>query len=142
MRRRLALTVTFALVALAPVGAVAMASDVSSTHSYIQANFALAKAGVAHIPASQAKVAALNASLAASCPNVGKGAPELEVTQPLSGEVAAALWSAAYGVNAGPIHAFATASRRWHWSNGKSTRIATRYARSLSEMASLPLPNL
>jgi hypothetical protein len=142
MRTRLALTIAFALLALGPLGAVAKASDVSSTHSYIQANYVLAKAGVANVAAEQAKVAALNASLARTCPNVGLGAPELEVTQPLSGEVASALWAEAYGVNAGPIHAFARASRGWHWSSGKITRMATRYAKSLNEMASLPVPDL
>jgi hypothetical protein len=144
MRRRAVLTFTLMLLACALPGAVtaASASDVSSTHSYIRANYALAKAGVAHIAAAQAKVAALNASLAQSCPNAGQGAPELEVTQPLSGEVVVALWSLAYGVNAGPINSFFAASSHWHWSNGKITRIAKRYARSQHEMATLPLPDL
>jgi hypothetical protein len=142
MCRRPALTVTFTLLALALCATAAVASDVSSTHSYIQASYAVAKAGVANIPATQARVAALNADLAQRCPKVGQGAPILEITQPLSFEVADELWSLAYRVNAKPIHAFAAASRGWHWSSGKITRIARRQARGLTEMASLPLPDL
>jgi hypothetical protein len=144
MCRRACLTLVVTLLACAGPGVVAAASgsDVSSTHSYINANYALAKAGLASIPAGQAKVAALNASLAQNCPKAGEGAPPLEVTQPLSHDVVVALWSITYGENAGAVRKFVAASRRWHWSNGKTTRIAARYAKGLHEMASLPLPDL
>jgi hypothetical protein len=120
----------------------ATASDVSATHAYIQANYALAKAGVAHIAASQAKVQAFNSTLAKECPGAGKGAPELEVTQPVSHEVVAALWSIAYGEDAGPIATFASKAKKLRWSSGKITRIASRYATSLHEMATLPMPSI
>jgi hypothetical protein len=139
------LSVSLAALAVLTTAALtppASASDVSSTHAYILANYALAKSGVAHVGVEQAKVHALNASLAQSCPGAGKGAPQLEVTQPLSAEVVVALWSAAYGAEAGPIHAFVAASHHWHWSSSKITRDATRYAKGLGEMASLPTPDL
>jgi hypothetical protein len=121
---------------------VAGASNVSATHVYIQANYALAKAGVARIGAIQAKVLALNASLAQQCPGAGKGAPELEITQPISHEVVAALWAIAYQANAAPISAFVAKTKHLRWSSARITKIVARYARSLHEMATLPLPNL
>ena len=120
----------------------AAASNVSATHAYIQANYALAKAGVARIGAVQAKVQALNSSLAQQCPGAGKGAPELEITQPLSGEVVAALWSVAYGANAGPIATFVSKVKPLRWSSGRIARIVSRYARSLHELSTLPMPSL
>jgi hypothetical protein len=120
----------------------ASGSNGSATHAYIQANYALAKAGVARIGAVQRKVQALNAALAQQCPRAGAGAPELEVTQPLSGEVVAALWSIAYRTNAGPIATFVSRTKHLRWSNGRITRIVSRYAKSLHELATLPMPNL
>jgi hypothetical protein len=118
------------------------ASDASATHAYIQANYALAKAGVARIGAIQAKIHAFNTSLAQQCPGAGKGAPELEITQSLSHEVVAALWSIAYQATAAPIATFVAKTKHLRWSSGRITRIVARYARSLHEMATLPLPNL
>jgi hypothetical protein len=120
----------------------AAASDVSSTHAYIQANYALAKAGVAHIGVVQAKVQALNASLAQSCPHAGAGSPELESSQPMSSEVVVALWATTYAANAGPIATFASKTKQLRWSNGRITRMVSRYARSLHEMATLRMPDL
>src|SRR5947209_1330569 len=138
MRGSIAIGVLLAVAA----GGPAAASNVSATHAYIRANYALAKAGVARIPAIQAKVGQLNASLSQQCRGAGKGAPELEVTQPLSHEVVAALWSIAYGTSAQPIAAFVAKAKHLRWSNGRLTRIVSRYAASLHEMATLPLPNI
>jgi hypothetical protein len=130
-------------VLIAALGAQgAAASNVSATHAYIQANYALAKAGVARIGAIQAKVQALNSSLAQQCPGAGRGAPELESTQPVSGEVVAALWSIAYAANASPIATFVSTVKHLRWSGGRITRIVSRYARSLHELATLPMPDL
>jgi hypothetical protein len=142
MRGLLVSTVVCAALVLGALAPTACASDTSSTHAYIQADYALDKAGVADVAIEQAKVHALNATLAQTCPGVGKGAPELEVTQPLSGEVVVALWGAAYGAESAPIHKFIAASRHWRWSNSKITRAAARYAKALGEMASIPQPDL
>lgn len=140
--RKLRMAIT-ALALLAALGAhSAAASNVSATHAYIQANYAVAKAGVARIGTVQTKVQALNANLAQECPGAGRGAPELEVTQPVSGEVVAALWSIAYGTNAGPIATFAAKVKPLRWSSSRITRIVSRYARSLHELSTLPMPNL
>lgn len=138
--RLLLITTTTFLIA---VGAqAAEASNLSATHAYIQANYAVAKAGVARIGTIQSKVLALNTSLSQQCPGAGKGAPPLEVTQPVSAEVVAALWAIAYQTNAAPIATFISKVKHLRWSNPRITNIVARYARSLHELATLPLPNL
>jgi hypothetical protein len=136
-------TVLVALaLALLPTQANAAPQDLASTHAYIQANYALARAMVARIAPAQAKIERLNGGLARECAHVGTGSPENEASQPVSHEVAAALWSVAYGTSAGPIGAFVRTAAHLRWSNHTTTLIAQRYARSLHEMATLPLPNL
>jgi hypothetical protein len=127
--------------ALAPAQAIAAPQDVAATHAYIAANYALAQASVARIGPVQAKIERLNASLARECPRAGIGTPEVEASQPMSYEVAAALWSIAYGTAAGPIRTFVAVTRRLHWSNHALTRAAASYARNLHEFSTLPLPN-
>lgn len=141
MRRALT-SITIAALLAAAGAQSASGSNVSATHAYIQANYALAKAGVARTQGIQAKAQALNASLAQQCPLAGNGAPVLEVTQPLSHEVVEALWSIQFGANAAPIATFASKTKHLHWSNARITRIVARYATSLREMASLPFPSI
>ena len=127
---------------LAPSLALASQQDTVATHTYINANFALARAGVARIGTAQARIEALNRKLGAECPLVGKGTPETAASQPMSYEVAVALWSVAYGTSAGPIRTFASAVRPLRWSNRRITRLAQSYVTSLSALATLPLPDL
>jgi len=128
--------------ALLPAQAGAAPQDVAATHAYIQANYALARAMVARIGPAQANIERLNGRLARECPHAGTGSPENEAAQPVSHEVAAALWSVAYGTSAGPIGAFVRTAAQLRWSNHTITLIAQRYARGLHEMATLPLPHL
>jgi hypothetical protein len=127
---------------LAPSAALASQQDLTATHAYVKANYALSRAGVARIRTAQAGVEALDRKLGAECPLVGKGTPETEASQPMSYEVAVALWSVAYGTNAGPIRTFAKALRPLRWSNPRITRLAQSYAGSLVALATLPLPDL
>ena len=141
MRACSTISVALAL-ALLPTQANAAPQDVAATHAYVQANYALARAMVARIGPAQAKIERLNGRLARECPHAGTGSPENEAAQPVSHEVAAALWSVAYGTSAGPIGAFTRTAAQLRWSNHTITLIAQRYARGLHEMATLPLPNL
>jgi hypothetical protein len=141
MFRAAAPIAALALLASAPA-AVAGQQDVAATHAYINANFTLSRAGVARIGRAQSRIDALNHKLGGECPLVGKGTPETEASQPMSYEVAAALWSVAYGTNAAPIRAFADKVKALRWSNGRITRMAQSYATSLLSMAALPLPDL
>jgi hypothetical protein len=122
--------------------ALASARDVAATHAYIRANYALQRASVARIGVAEARIAAYNAKLAAECPRAGRGTPLNESAEPMSYEVAAALWSIAYGTAAGPIHTFARAVAPLRWSSARITRAARSYASDLLALATLPLPDL
>jgi hypothetical protein len=122
--------------------AAAAGVDAGSTHAYIRANYAYARTTVARIHATHARIAVFNARLARECPNVGKDSPENEASQPMSYEVAVALWSIAYDVDAGPIGAFAKATSALRWSNLRLTRLARGYASDLQKLVSLSMPNL
>jgi hypothetical protein len=135
----LGLTLTLAL---APTQASASSQDVSATHAYIEANFSLAQAMVASTSAGQKKIVALKTTLAHECPGIGAGSLQNEASQPISHEVAVALWSIEFGTDAGPIGKFQQAAGRLHWSNSATNRAATKYARTLHELATIPPPNL
>ena len=92
---------------VAPADALAGSQDVTSTHAAIAADHALDRARVQMIAATQATVESYRARLAAECPDAGAGSPETEAAEPMSAEVADALWSIAYGAAAAPIARFA-----------------------------------
>ena len=129
-------------IGLAPAQALAAHRDVAATHAYIQANYALARISVAQMRPTQAKIERFNSKLALECPGIGAGTLQNEASQPVSYEVAAALWSLDYGTIAGPIRTFLNTVGRLRWSNAKITRLAKAYARTLNELATLPLPDL
>ena len=141
MRRCSAVLVSLALW-VAPAHAIAAPQDVSATHTYIQAHYALARISVAGIGSAQAKIERLNADLARECPRVGAGSLQDEAAQTVAAEVVAALWSVSYRNEAGPIRAFVATVSRLRWSNPTITRIAERYASDLRELATLRLPDL
>jgi len=140
--RRSTIIITVLALGPAPAPALATTQNVTATHAYIAANYALARAGVAKIAPAQAKIEQLNGVLANECPLVGAGSPENEASQPIAHEVAVALWSVAYGTAAGPIRTFSGAARSLRFSNPAITRAARRYARELNELASISLPPL
>ena len=139
---RLALLLATVALLIAAPQVSASPQDVSATHAYIQADYALARASVGRIGAVQAKIEQLNATLARECPHSTVGVPEDEASQPLSHEPVVAMWAIAYGTNAASIRAFVSVTNRLHWSNPRTTSLARRYARSLKEMATLPMPDL
>src|SRR5438067_13909958 len=141
MRLRMALLAIVA-VGFAPAQAAAAPRDLAATHAYIQASYRLAQASVRRIDAAQAKIERLNGRLVRECPQAAAGSPQSDSSQPVSGLVVVALWSIAYGTNAGPIQTFVQATRGLQWSSQAITRAARRYATSLHEMATLPMPNL
>lgn len=142
MLGRATIVVTVLVFAMMPASAIATPQDIASTHAYIQANYALARATEAKVTPAQADVEALNQKLAGECPKVGVGSPEDAESQPMSYEVAVALWSVSYGADAAAIHTFANTVKRLHWSNSRLTHIAQSYAADLQELATLALPNL
>jgi hypothetical protein len=140
--RACSILVVILALGVAPAQALASPRDVSATHTYIGANYALAKASVAAIRPAQVRIEQLNHQLAGECPLVGAGSPQTEASQPISHEVTVALWSIAFGTDARAIHAFSSAVGRLQWSNHAITRAVKTYAKDLSELAGLPLPHL
>ncbi len=136
--------VAMLVLGLTPATAAAggSAQDAASTHAYIVANYAFARASEARVGPAQADVVKLNKKLAHECPRAGQGSPQDEESQKPSYEVAGALWSVTYGADAGPINTFVKAVKALRWTNPKLTRIAQGYAKSLHELATLPLPDL
>lgn len=132
---------TLSLVA-APCEASASQADIAATHAVIQAGYVLGKAGVSSIPAVQAKIEALNVSLARTCPRAGAGSGEDEATQPMAHEITSDLWAIAYGYNARPIATFIAKVKHLRWSDPRITRAVQHEARSLHEMATLRQPDL
>ncbi|MFI5010514.1 MAG: hypothetical protein ACHQDY_09595 [Solirubrobacterales bacterium] len=130
------------LLALAPVIAPAAPLDAASTHAYIRANFAFAQASEARQGVAQAGAVHMIERFGRECRDAGAGSPQNEEAQKLSYEVAGALWSATYGADAGPIGVFVRAVGPLRWSNPTLTRRAHAYAKSLHELATLPVPDL
>jgi hypothetical protein len=141
MRGRSTLLAAVVLAAV-PAPALATPQDVAATHAYIEANYVLAQAMVARIGEGQTKIERLNGDLTHECPGVGAGSPEDEASQPISHEVTVALWSLAYGVDAGPIRTFTNIAGGLRWSSHAIRSASQTYARNLRELAAVPLPNL
>jgi hypothetical protein len=140
--RRLVVPLVMLTLTMAPPPAPASPADVAATHKAIVAGYSLARAAVATINIAQSKVESFNRRLAAECPGVGSGAPETEVSTPMSHEVAVALWSIAYGSAAGPIKTFANAIRPLHWTIARFNRDARAFVTNLTALATTPLPDL
>jgi len=133
--------VAFAL-ANTPAAAGASTQDLSSTHAAVLAGYALARAAVATINVAQSRIEGFKHKLAGECPGAGAGTLETEATQPMSYEVAAALWSIAYGSAAGPIGRFAKVIKPLHWTNARVDRVAHSFATTLSGLATIRRPDL
>src|SRR5437870_7531294 len=140
--RRLVVPLVMLTLAMAPSPALASSQDIAATHRAILAGYSLARAGVATINVAQSKIESFNRKLAAECPGVGSGTPETEASQPMSYEVAVALWSIAYGSAAGPIKTFAKAIRPLRWTNARINRVAHTLVANLTALATIPLPDL
>jgi|SRR5665213_2434753 len=138
----LALSLTPATAIAGRRGNASTPQDRASTHAYIQANSVLANAAAASEAPVQASILSFNQKLGQECPKAGAGSPQNEESQKASYEVAGALWSITYGANAASIRTFVAAVKPLRWSNPKITHLAQAYAKSLSELAALPLPNL
>jgi hypothetical protein len=141
MRRVLTVSVTV-IVLVAPARAAASPRDLAATHAAIVAGYALARAGVATINVAQSRIEAFDRRLAGECPGIGAGTPEDEASQPMSYDVAVALWSIAYGSAAAPIKRFASAIAPLRWTKARINREAHALVANLTGLATIPLPNL
>ncbi len=127
---------------LAPAYASAASSDLAATHGYIQANYALARTSVARVGEAQAKITQLNSTLGGQMFRCRRGLPaerSLPTNQRPGRRCRVVPGIRAY---ADAIHTFTSKVSRLRWSNNSITRRAKSYAASLSEMASIPMPDL
>jgi hypothetical protein len=132
------------LLATAAVGSpsAASASDASSTHAYLVADFAVLHTVVSGWSRVESSIGRLDARFAAECPHVGAGSPQSEEEQKFSLAVAGALWSAGYHTNAGAIRRFVAKVSRLRWSSGAVNRAARKLTGGLTQMISLAVPPL
>jgi hypothetical protein len=141
-RSTMTVTVLALALGMAPATAIATPQDIASTHAYIRANYAFARASEAKTRPVQANIEALNQKLSRDCPHAGSGSPQNEASQLLSYEVVVALWSSSYGSDAGPISTFVDAVKRLRWSNPRLTHTVHTYTTGLHELATLQMPDL
>lgn len=127
---------------LAPTAAGAATRDIAATHTYIQANYTLARAVDGRSAGTQADILNRTEQFGRECANAGAGSQQDEEAQKLSYEAAGAIWAVSYGANVGPIRAFARAVKPLRWSNAKLTRTAQSYAKGLLGLATLKTPDL
>lgn len=140
--RRLAVSTVLVLLLAAPAPALASGQDVAATHAAIAADYALVRLRVSMISSTQSKIETYKHKLGTECPNAGLGSPETEAAEPMSAEVAAALWSVDYGAAAGPIARFASVIRRLHWTSARFSHSIHVLASSLSGLARVRLPDI
>jgi hypothetical protein len=141
--RRLLVPIIVLAVAIVPAApAPASTQDANATHAVIAAWYALARASVAAIPVAQAKIQSYNRRLAAECPKAGAGTQENEASEPMSKEVAVALWSIEYGTTVAPAKTFAKAIKPLHWTSARFERAVHSFAANLIALATIKLPDL
>jgi hypothetical protein len=142
MLRRLGIALVVLTLGSAPSTALASSRDVATTHTYLLAAQSALQATVNTWSRVQASIHALNNKLSGECLHVGEAAPQNEVEQEMSYEVAGALWATGYHTDAAIVKRFVSAVRSLTWSNPAVTRAARRFNRGLQEMVALAVPNL
>jgi hypothetical protein len=126
-----------------PASAIAAPRDAASTDAYLAAAYTDLRAAVASMPTTiDANVDALDRRYAAECPRVAAGSIQDEAADPMTYEVAGALWSTAYDTDAKIVQAFDATVRPLRWSNPTITRDVDSYAASLHQLSVLPPPDL
>jgi hypothetical protein len=125
-----------------PASSFGASKDEKATRAYIFASYSLIQAARASIPTAEASVATLNKQIGEECSHVALESPQNHESEKLADEVAGALWSIVYHLDAPAISKFTAVVKPLRWSNHKLTRIADNYANSLSELAALTMPNL
>jgi hypothetical protein len=128
---------------VAPTGTLAASQDVASTDAYLATASTDLRAAIASMPTTiDASVDALNRQYAAECPRVAADSIQNEAADPMTYEVAGALWSTAYHTDAKIVQAFDRAVKPLRWSNATITRDVDSYAASVHQLSVLPLPDL
>jgi hypothetical protein len=131
-----------ALVIAIPTAAANASQNSASTHAFILANYALVHVSEGRIRLFTRRASARMHSLLHECRDAASGSPQNEEAYQLGYEAAGALWSAAYGADAGPIDVFVKAAAGLRWSNSRTQREVKRYVRGLHGLAHLRSPHV
>jgi hypothetical protein len=138
----LLLLATVAGFASSTAPAFAAATDVASTHAYIQANYTLVQSAKARIGSSEAAIKALLSQIRSECPRVAAGSPQNHDSEQLSDEVVGALVLAGGRPDLPAVHVFTRTVARLHWSNHGLTSTLKSYAGKLNTLSALAPPAL
>jgi hypothetical protein len=125
-----------------PAGSLASKGDHTATHTYIEADYALLRTVHANIHPSELAVAQFIHSIEGECPKAAEESPQNKESEALTNEIGDALSLILYHSNSVAVAHFVQSIKSLHWSNHKLTHIADKYAKSLSELSTLPAPNI
>ena len=131
-----------AVLALALAPAAASASDASATEAYLRANYALVKAGHAHLATSVAGYRSVLSTVKRECPKAAAESPQDPESTELSNEVIGAMVLSAGKPDRPAISAYLRSVAGLHWSSGSITRAVENYATNLRKLYALQVPNL
>jgi hypothetical protein len=136
------LVAVLALVATAPVTALAGGGDVAATRRFLQADYALTRAASANVGTGQTAIRNLTGAVTGQCPKAVAGSPQNHDSELLSEEVVGALSVAAFHPDAQAIAGYAQAVHGLHWSSSALTRRVQTSATRLRGLSTLPMPDL
>jgi hypothetical protein len=139
----LATLATAACLATGAASALAQPADVTSTRTYIQANYALVRAAGSHLASSEAApLSVVLREVRRECPNAAAGSPQNEDSTQLSDEVIGAMVIAAIRPDLRDVAAFVRVAGGLRWSSRALTRAIHSYATKLRTLSRLAPPNL
>jgi hypothetical protein len=141
VRRGLLLTALL-LLGVAQAPALANPADVSTTRSYLQANYALVQYGAARLGTAQTLIDGVLYKAKSLCPKAAFDSPQNPESTQLSNEVIGAMVLAALRPAAPEINAYLRVAERSRWGNRTLTRKIHGYASKLKTISRLAPPNL
>ena len=142
MITRGALLAVLLALALGQTPALASPANVSTTRSYIQANYALVQFSATRLGTAQTLLEGVLYKVKALCPDAGAQSPQDPESTQMSNEVIGAMVIAAIHPAQPEIDTFLRVAERSQWSSRALTRAIHEYARKLKTMSKLAAPNL
>ncbi len=127
--------------ALAPA-ALASSGNISTTQTYVQANYAALRVVISHLATSEAQPLRVRAQVQRECPQVGAQSPQDGESTEMSDEVIGAMVISAAQPDLQAIRTFVRAVSGLSWSDKGLTRAIRAYADDWKTTLGLPAPNL
>jgi hypothetical protein len=117
-------------------------ADLTSTKTYLQANYALLRAASSHVGAAEARLRAMLLQVRSECPAVAAESPQNQDSKELSNEVIGVMVLDVYHLDLPAARRFLRAVRHLRWSDARLTHAVRRYASQLQTLARLATPNV